>query len=51
MIKITKRIYKVSEDKYYEVNSEIDFGKEENERIVKLGFAKHIKKVVKKTKK
>ena len=51
MIQITKRIYKISEDKYYEVDDKADFGKNENDRIVGLGFAKKIVKTRAKSKK
>ena len=50
MIVVTKRIYKIDENKYYEIDSKVDFGKEENARIVGLGFADNVKKT-RKTKK
>lgn len=50
MITVTKRIYKIDQGEYYEVGSKVDFGKEENNRIVKLGFAENVKRT-RKTKK
>lgn len=50
MILIKKRIYKKSEDKYYEVGDKASFTKEEEESIVNRGLAEFVKRQTKERK-
>lgn len=51
MIKFKKRVYKKSEDKYYETGEIGKFSKEEETSIVNRGLAEFVKRQTKELKK
>jgi hypothetical protein len=50
MIKLIKSVYKLTEQKTYEVDEEVDFGKDTNQYLLDKGYAEEIRKVTKERK-
>ena len=50
MIKLIKSVHRLEEDKVFNADEEVDFGKETNQYLLDQGYAEEIRKVTKERK-